>query len=87
MLDASRIKGTVTQDGKPAAQVEVYTVNDGAPLSASVRKTDAAGRFDLPGRTPGVDHLTVGSYQTDVQLKPGETADLKIDLSAQPPAN
>jgi len=87
MLDSSRIKGTVTQDGKPAAQIEVYTVNDAAPLSASIRKTDAAGRFDLPGRTPGVDHLTVGSYQTDVQLKPGETADLKIDLSSQPAAN
>jgi len=87
MLDACRIKGIVTRDGKPAANLPVFAMNHAAPLSASARKTDASGKFDLPGRVPGVDHLTVGSYKTNVELKPGETADLKIDLSGTPATN
>lgn len=86
MIAPSRVKGVVTQDGKPAARVSVFIVNNAAPLSASARKTDAAGKFDLPGRVPGTHFLKVGSYKTNVEVTPGETIDLKIDLSAKAPA-
>jgi hypothetical protein len=82
MLAASRIKGIVTRDGKPATDLPVYSSNDAAPLSASHRRTDATGHFDFPGRRPGTYRFKAGSYQTNVDLKPGETVDLKIDLSA-----
>ena len=82
MLAASRIRGTITRDGKPAAGEQVYMVNDAAPLSASIRKTDARGVFDVPGRVPGTHHISIGDYQSDVEIGPGETAELQIELSA-----
>jgi hypothetical protein len=82
MLASCRIRGTVTRAGKPAANEGVFMVNNAAPMSATKRKTDNIGRFDIANRVPGIQHLVVGDYETDIPVKPGETTDLKIDLGS-----
>jgi hypothetical protein len=90
MLAESRVRGVVTRDGQPVAGQQIYMVNGAAPLSATLRKTDAQGRFDIAGRVPGRHDIRVGAYRTTVQVQPGETAELNIEVSAaaasSPPA-
>jgi hypothetical protein len=86
MLAESRIRGVVTRDGKPAGGERVFLSNDAAPLSASIRRTDGAGRFDAPGRTPGVHHIRIGTHESLVQVQPGETAQVAIELGTSTPA-
>ena len=82
MIPAARIRGVVTRDGQPLAGQQIYMVNRAAPLSATIRKTDPQGRFDFPGRVPGQQDIRVGDYQTTVEVTPGETADLTLEIGA-----
>jgi hypothetical protein len=85
MLAESRIRGLVTRDGKPASGAQVFLVNDAAPLSATIRKTDGQGRFDAPARTPGVHRIRINGHESMVQVQPGETAQVTIELGAATP--
>ena len=88
MLPASRIKGIVTRDGQPVAGEQILLFNRTAPLSETARKTDAQGRFDFPGRVPGQQHIHVAGYQTTLEVQPGETTVLTLEIgaAATPPA-
>ena len=59
MLAASRVRGIVTRNGKPVAGAQMYMVNPAAALSATLRKTDPQGRFDIGGRPPGRQQIRV----------------------------
>ena len=82
MIAPGRVRGVVTRDGKPVPGQEMYMVNRAAPLSVTLRKTDAHGRFDFSGRVPGQQDIRVGTFATSVHVQPGETADVDIDLGA-----
>jgi hypothetical protein len=82
MIPPGRVRGLVTRDGKPVPGQEMYMVNRAAPLSVTLRKTDANGRFDFGGRVPGQQEIRIGAFATSVQVQPGETADVDIDLGA-----
>lgn len=85
MLPASRIKGVVTRDGQPLAGAEIYFVNRAAALSVTLRKTDAQGRFDVGGRVPGQQEIRIAGYSTAVQVEPGETAELNLEVGPSSP--
>ena len=85
MIPPSRIRGVVTRDGKPVPGQEMYMVNRAAPLSVTLRKTDAQGRFDFGGRVPGQQDIRVGGFATSVQVQPGETADVELELGPPTP--
>jgi hypothetical protein len=82
MIAPARVRGVVMRDGKPVPGQEMYMVNRAAPLSVTLRKTDANGRFDFGGRVPGQQDIRAGAFTTSVQVQPGETADVDIDLGA-----
>jgi hypothetical protein len=81
LLGECVISGTVTRDGKPVEGQEVYMVNEAAPLSASLRKTDKDGKFSVAGRVPGSHYISIGGNEQTIELKEGEKKDLKIDLT------
>ena len=82
MLSASRIRGVVTRNGQPVPNEQMYLVNRAAPLSATLRKTDAKGRFDIGGRVPGQQDIRIADYETSLQLQPGEAAEVTLELTA-----
>ena len=91
MLSPAHLTGLVTRGGKPAADEPVYIYNAAAPLSASRRKTDKAGHFDIPDRVPGTHQIAFGSgdkqsKEMAVELKEGEAKEITVDLDVLGPA-
>jgi hypothetical protein len=84
MLRESMLTGTVTRAGKPVAGERIVIVNEAAPLSATAKKTDNAGRFTATNRTPGETTIYVGLGAPEtkkfVTLAEGEQTDVKIEL-------
>jgi len=91
MLAPAHLTGVVTRGGKPAADEEIHIYNGAAPLSASRRKTDKAGHFDIPDRVPGTHQIIFGSgdrqsKEMSVELKEGENKEITVDLDVLGPA-
>jgi hypothetical protein len=84
MLAPARVTGIVTRGKTPVPTTQVYIVNEAAPLSASIRKTDANGKFDIPGRVPGLHHMAIGGKELDVKLDEGQTKELNVDIAEAP---
>ncbi|NLF68974.1 MAG: carboxypeptidase regulatory-like domain-containing protein [Candidatus Anammoximicrobium sp.] len=84
--ELGKVKGTVTQKGKPLADVDVMFLPErGAPSSA---KTDAAGNFELkfndgrPGAVPGKHQVLITIPGTEL---PPPTGDEQMPEVVKPP--
>ena len=81
LLTATKISGTVTENGVPVAGVPVSIYNDAVPLSAVNRKTDAEGRWERAAGIPGTYTIRVRNRTIQVPLIEGEPRHVEIDLA------
>jgi RNA polymerase sigma factor (sigma-70 family) len=82
LMAPCRITGTVTRSGglEPVPNQRVLLVNDDAPLSATARKTNAAGAFDVPTGVPGTYEISVAGKRFTVTAAEAETLSVNLDL-------
>ena len=65
----ARVKGLVTYQGKPVANLSVAFIPDVGPLATG--KTDASGKFELMTNKPG-DGAIIGTHKVAISFVPDE---------------